>query len=253
MDHISSWLLSHLSQNVPKIGLKELQICYQMRWKCLTYTCQLWDQGGPPARNKALIRHPKNNDSITACAQQDEAMLFGDPHECQWNLQHCFFSQPHSALTNRKILSTTGLNGWPVPVGHQYGSNLMLSCMSNLKNGGGGVQKTQETLQISNPGVCWKGWWNSSNHLLGPIWNGTVCIGEIRSLTNKEYHYTVGSNASNALRFFRLRRKLSLFKYWLSNILMIQSGRRNTEALLAFKKKCQHRVQGLHLNQKMVS
>ena len=100
MDHISSWLLSHLSQNVPKIGLEELQICYQMRWKCLTYTCQLWDQGGPPARNKALVRHPKNNDSITACAQQDEAMLFGDPHECQWNLQHCFFSQPHSALTN---------------------------------------------------------------------------------------------------------------------------------------------------------
>lgn len=64
---------------------------------------------------------------------------------------------------------------------------------------------------------------------------------------------TIGSNASNAFRFFRLRRKVSLFKDWRSNILMIQSGRRNTEALLAFKKKCQHWVQGLHLNQQMVS
>ena len=59
-----------------------------------------------------------------------------------------FFSQPHSALTNKKILSTTGWNGWPVPVGHQCGSNLMLSCMSNLKHRGVGFRKLRKPFKF---------------------------------------------------------------------------------------------------------
>lgn len=54
-----------------------------------------------------------------------------------WN----FFPQPHSAQVPTKKIQP---GDRPVPVGHQYGSNLMLSCMSNLKNRGVGFRKLRK-------------------------------------------------------------------------------------------------------------
>ena len=127
-DHISSWLLSHLSQKVPKIG-------FSKNYKSATV---------PNALLHHVLRLHASPDTKAARAQQDEAMLFGDPYECQWNLQHGFFpSTSQYPGPNKK-----NQRGQACPCWSSMRVQPQAELHVKFKKRGGGVQKTQETCKF---------------------------------------------------------------------------------------------------------